>query len=930
MAIRKRSRRSLGAASRKRRTILPLVEGLEQRLVLASAVPVGYTPLQMQTAYGLSTGSAYNNNISFGGIKGDGAGQTIGIYEEYFDPDFAPTSGYGDYSTSALAIFDQTFGLPDPPSLNFFDHLGRPMSASNNPSNNQSDFNVGQGAYAFGEFSMDIEWAHAMAPGASIDVLCVNPAIYGGFPGDRGVPEGMAILAGLPGVSVVSVSWWATVDPAQSIPWDSTILQPAIAAHPNVSFFAASGDYGWVSYPSTSPEVVAVGGTNLSLTSSGQWSNEVAWADGLIENSAGGYSTDFPIPSYQQTDGFAGNNGMRTTPDVSASASFHYPVPVYAPAYLGTATPWGSGGGCSLSAPLWAGMASIADQGRVLAGGQPLGATQMLTDLYSVGRIAPGDFHDITQGTNPFSGYSAGPGYDLVTGLGSPRANLLLPDLAAFGLASKASIVTQPPPSAAAGASFGIIADATSSFGGFDVTYSGTATLSLATGPSGATFTPVTVPVTDGVAIFQNLSLPKKGSGYTFNVTMTGLNSITTSPISVFSPNSGVGYFYPIPVAGSLEAAVAAADSNSDSSNIITLSPSTIPYPATTGQLLVENSSSLNSKSFTIIGQGASSSVITAGSLNRVFEIVGTSSGLSVVIQDLTITGGRATDGGILGGNAALGGGLLIDGGNVALSNCTVSGNLSDRNGGGLANYGTTTLTNCTVSYNSAAYGGGGLCILSGTTVLTGCTVSGNTASSGAGVYAEAAGTTTLTNCTVSGNSAGAGGGVYNGGTTTLTGCTVSGNTAGNNGGGIFNTGTLNVASSKIINNQATSAGGGISTTGGSATITNSFINSNQVNSYGTAQGGGIDSENSTLSLFNCTVFANQANGVDAYGGGIYAAGSAVDLENTNVKGNQANGSVDGEGGGIYAFDNTVFKLVKTNVKGNQATTGYNDIFPAP
>ena len=57
-------------------------------------------------------------------------------------------------------------------------------------------------------------------------------------------------------------------------------------------------------------------------------------------------------------------------------------------------------GGTSLSAPLWAGMASIADQGRVLAGGQPLGATAMLTALYGVGRIAPGDFHDITQGTD--------------------------------------------------------------------------------------------------------------------------------------------------------------------------------------------------------------------------------------------------------------------------------------------------------------------------------------------------------------------------------------------------------------------------------------------------------------------------------------------------------------------------------------------------
>ena len=115
----------------------------------------------------------------------------------------------------------------------------------------------------------------------------------------------------------------------------------------------------------------------------------------------------------------------------------------------------------------------------------------------------------------------------------------------------------------------------------------------------------------------------------------------------------------------------------------------------------------------------------------------------------------------------------------------------------------------------------------------------------------------------------------------------------------------------------------------GSATITDSVINSNQVNSSGTALGGGIYSENSLLSLTNCTVNANQANGVDAYGGGIYALDSTVDVENSTVNGNQANGTVDGEGGGIYAFDNTTFTLVDTKVKGNKATTAYtNDIGP--
>ena len=161
--------------------------------------PAGYTPQQIQTAYGLSTGSGYNNNISFGGIKGDGTGQTIGIFEEGYNPDFVDTSA-PNYSTSALAVFDKTFGLPDPPSLTFVDHTGDPLSATNNSSNNPDFQDYGAGP----EIALDIEWAHAMAPGASIVVLCATPDASNYY---EDIPLGIATLAGLPGVSVVSVSY---------------------------------------------------------------------------------------------------------------------------------------------------------------------------------------------------------------------------------------------------------------------------------------------------------------------------------------------------------------------------------------------------------------------------------------------------------------------------------------------------------------------------------------------------------------------------------------------------------------------------------------------------------------------------------------------------------------------------------------------------
>ena len=86
-------------------------------------------------------------------------------------------------------------------------------------------------------------------------------------------------------------------------------------------------------------------------------------------------------------------------------------------------------GGTSLSAPAWAGLLAMADQGRVAAGKPTLGSagpTEALTALYGLSRA---DFHDVTSGSN---GYSAGPGYDLVTGLGTPVAGLLVPDLVSY------------------------------------------------------------------------------------------------------------------------------------------------------------------------------------------------------------------------------------------------------------------------------------------------------------------------------------------------------------------------------------------------------------------------------------------------------------------------------------------------------------------
>ena len=216
----------------------PFQSGVSQQ----SIGPVGYTPVQIQTAYGV-------NLISFGAIKGDGAGQTIGIFEEGYNPSFVNTFLNGDpsqgenpaYKTSALAVFDKTFGVADPPNLSFFDENGNLLTSTNNSTNNPSFDNYGAGD----EIALDIEWAHAMAPAAKIDVLCAVPDPNNLY---DDIPKGMAELAGLPGVSVVSSSYGldyevAGLGAAEQF-FEHNILGPAAANHLNVSFFASSGDSG--------------------------------------------------------------------------------------------------------------------------------------------------------------------------------------------------------------------------------------------------------------------------------------------------------------------------------------------------------------------------------------------------------------------------------------------------------------------------------------------------------------------------------------------------------------------------------------------------------------------------------------------------------------------------------------------------------------
>ncbi len=366
----------------------------QQNLQVLSRValtPTGYTPQQIQIAYGI-------NQITFsGGVPGTGARQTIAIVVAYNDPKIQ----------SDLANFDSEFGLAKA-SLTV-DNLGATTTDS---------------GWAL-ETSLDVEWAHSVAPGANIVLVEASSdslsALFSAVNYARYQPS----------VSVVSMSWGTTEFWGESN-YDNLFTTPA--GHIGVTFVAASGDSGaWYGpmYPSVSPNVLAVGGTTLTLGAGNTYGSETGWSGstGGFSGLDSGWRTYESEPSYQtatlQAAGLS--YGVRVTPDVSFNANPNTGVAVYDSVPYSGQSGWFQVGGTSAAAPAWAGLVAIADQGLATGGkgtlsSSPSSGTQVQTDLYDLSS----DFHDITSG---FNGYYATPGYDLVTGLGSPQANLLIPGI---------------------------------------------------------------------------------------------------------------------------------------------------------------------------------------------------------------------------------------------------------------------------------------------------------------------------------------------------------------------------------------------------------------------------------------------------------------------------------------------------------------------
>ncbi len=256
------------------------------------------------------------------------------------------------------------------------------------------------------ESSLDTQWAHAFAPDAELCVVFSENAEV------ENLLSAAEYASDELGADVVSMSF-GTEESGRDEMLSSFMGQR------NCVFTASSGDVGGVtSFPSTSPFCVSVGGTNLTLGTSGRRVSETAWSDG-----GGGVSDIFEIPAYQGRffNIYGMTGGKRGTPDVAMSANFSPGAAVYALQLGG----WTTVGGTSFSNACFAGICACLKQ----AHPEIVTGTDMLSFLYGKAgtsgyEMPQYNFYDITIGRS--GRYYAERGWDFATGLGSPVLRQLL------------------------------------------------------------------------------------------------------------------------------------------------------------------------------------------------------------------------------------------------------------------------------------------------------------------------------------------------------------------------------------------------------------------------------------------------------------------------------------------------------------------------
>ena len=360
----------------------------------------GFFPQNIQTAYEFPP-------------QWNGSGMTIGLLE------FS-----NGYNPNDVTQFWNHFGIAAP-SLSF-------VSVDGTPNDN--------GVHAYDmEATLDVEWSGAMAPGA-------NLVVYESTAGTTGRSFALSVLHALqyayrdtvnkPDVLSISYGDGETRFPVSTMQaWD-TVARNAAAV--GMTIFVASGDEGayglhgpgrkicHVDAPANCPHMVAAGGTHLVLDSQGHIAVETGWTDTNHNGaSGGGISQVFGVPSYQEgitlplKPGFQPGRGV---PDVAMNAD---PDTGYAIFFQGA---WTVVGGTSAASPIWAALMAIINQMRMK--NQKSSQGYLNPPLYALDHAK--NFHAITKGNNSYDGvvgYECTPGWNAVTGWGSPVAKVLAKSL---------------------------------------------------------------------------------------------------------------------------------------------------------------------------------------------------------------------------------------------------------------------------------------------------------------------------------------------------------------------------------------------------------------------------------------------------------------------------------------------------------------------
>jgi hypothetical protein len=386
-----------------------------------------YSPQDIQQAFRLNP--LYRQGYT-------GKGQTIVLL------------GVGNTTTlqDDARTFDQAWGLPAI-NLTILQPFGSP-----------TPYSCADGVDDLAEENtLDVEWAHAIAPGAKI-VLLIGSNDSHQSPQDNcffvGIDDAISYAVDHQLGQVISMSYGSSelglvtdtpderAREQQAYGDDHALFHKAVGE--GMTILAASGDAGvtnendytksgsyWnkpnVSWPASDSDVLAVGGTRLNVdVNTSVYTSEVVWNDDLGV-SGGGLSSVFTEPSYQKN--LPNQNllgGRRALPDVAFPADNMLTYESFSPGTFQNTPQWAHWeviGGTSVSTPCWAALIAIADQMR----GKPLGLVQPA--LYS---LAGKDMHDILAGDNSYAqvqGYKAQKGFDLATGWGTPIANVFLPAL---------------------------------------------------------------------------------------------------------------------------------------------------------------------------------------------------------------------------------------------------------------------------------------------------------------------------------------------------------------------------------------------------------------------------------------------------------------------------------------------------------------------